>query len=391
MGQSNLNFSLVQKLIRASFEAPVSFHKLVGQNVTRNRSLFASDRRQLMSNLYDALRWRRRIWGDDASNQLDERSFFEELENANNLQFSHFESSHTTTNDLAKALSFPTWLIEKWIFELGFQSTVSLALALNKPAPVTLRVNTLKSDRNSLLKELHSQGVRAQAGRHSPWSIHLLDRINLRSLAIFKKGFFEIQDEGSQKAVFLTDAKPGWFVIDACTRTGGKALALASMMKNHGTIVATDSDARPLDRLKKRMVRNGVKIMEPLWIAQDDPSPLPNFKQKADLVLVDAPCSGLGALRRTPWLKWGLSKEHVESYTSQQLTLLKRYAQWVKPIGRFVYVTCTIHHQENENVLKQFLKERSDFRLMGNPTILRPDVEGTDGFFIAVMEKYQIS
>lgn len=388
-GLQKKEIEIVRRILAGTFEAPGSFPGLVDEHVTRNRSFHSDARREMTSILHDAVRWRRRIFGDIPPSHLDETRFFGSLQEARGLRKDPPLSkwSSLSMDALARELSFPTWLIERWVAQLGFSSAVSLALSLNEPAPVTFRTNTLKIDRPKLIQKLQEEDIPVTEGKHSPWALHLTGRQNVRSARAFKQGLFEIQDEGSQLAVLSSGVKPGHLVIDACAGAGGKALALAALMENRGTIFAIDADTRLLEELEPRAKRSGATIIKTSWVAADDPSPLPAFREKADLVFLDAPCSGFGTLRRKPWAKWTSFSEVADRFPAKQLTLLKRYAPWVKRAGLMSYVTCTIHARENEEVVEKFLSEEKEFRLRAEARTLRPDVEGCDGFFFCSLEK----
>lgn len=379
----------LREIIGRSFDMPGTFPGMVDDRVTRNRSLHSQERRELTALLHDSIRWRRRIFGDIAPSSVDASRLLATLLEAKALHEKPPLSKWValSMDSLAKELSYPTWLIQRWVDQLGFESTVSLALSLNEEAPTTFRVNTLKTDRASLLAKLRQEDLFVTEGKWTPLSLHLEGRKNVRSYKAFKQGHFEIQDEGSQITVLTSGAKPGDLVIDACAGAGGKSLALAAQMQNQGSIVATDADARPLERLKERVKRSGATIVETAWVAPDDSAPLSAFREKADLVFVDAPCSSLGTLRRKPWMRWVSSMEGVDRYPKKQRTLLERYSQWVKKGGLLSYVTCTIHKKENEEVVEAFLKEKREFQLRGEPRLLRPDVEGCDGFFFATFQR----
>jgi len=389
MGRPDLKTGIVHRVICGSFDHPGSFPGLVEKEVTRNRALSSADRRELGNLLHDAVRWRRRVWGDIAPTTIDLEQSVKRLSEARALkdQPPMARWNGQSMEALARELSFPTWMIEAWVRQFGLASTVSLALALNEPAPVTLRVNTLKSDRTGLLAAFSKEGVSAAEGKHSPWAVHLMERKNLRSLKSFKRGWFEVQDEASQVAVLAADVKPGEHVIDVCTGAGGKALAVAAAMKNRGKIFAVDSDSRGFSELMARAKRAGVTILETGWVAADDPNPYPAMEGRADVVFLDAPCSSLGTLRRHPWSKWSLPPAAAETFPKKQMALLTRFARWVRPGGRLVYATCTLSHRENEGLVEAYLEADLAFALRGEPRLLRPDVDGTDGFFTALLER----
>jgi 16S rRNA (cytosine967-C5)-methyltransferase len=380
---------ILHKVLSVSFDNPGAFSRAVDEEITRNRHLQSRDRREMTDLTFDCVRWRRRIWGDIFPSHLDPEPLLKKLEDARGLRSNPplARWSSLAMDALARELSFPTWIIERWVAEMGFTSAVSLALSLNEPAPLTIRANELKTHRAELKKALAGEDVPSAEGKQSPWALHLEARVNVRSLKSFKQGAFEVQDEGSQLAVIASGARSGNCVVDVGAGAGGKTLALAALMENKGTIVAVDSDARKSDEFKERCKRNGVTIARFQWVAQDDPNPLSEMAGQADLVLIDAPCSSLGTLRRRPALKWETGPASIPKLASRQLALLKRYAPLVRTGGRLVYVTCTLDKEENGDVVDKFLRDETAFEPSTPAKTLRPDVDGTDGFFIATFHR----
>src|SRR6267142_7219403 len=251
---------------------------------------------------------------------------------------------------LAAETSLPRWLAKLWSEQLGPEQTRSLAGALNQRAPLTVRANLLKNTRDELLSTLRAEGSRVEPTRLSPWGAIFTGRTNVFALRAFKAGLFEVQDEGSQLIALACEARPGQLVVDACAGAGGKTLALASAMRNKGRLVAADRDARRLDEMRPRARRAGVHNWE------------------------------------------------VGSFPPRQREILERYAQLVKPGGRLVYATCSINRRENEDVRAAFLKDHPEFQpapalrepvgLGAGPEIqLLPHRHGTDGFYIAALER----
>jgi 16S rRNA (cytosine967-C5)-methyltransferase len=214
----------------------------------------------------------------------------------------------------------------------------------------------------------------------------------------FKDGWFEMQDEGSQLVGLACEAKPGDTVIDECAGAGGKSLHLAALMRNEGAIIARDNDSRRLIELKERAARAKCGIISIQYTGADkggvergarggsDRGAKRGADGRADVVLVDAPCTGTGTIRRNPFLKWSVTPESVAHHAALQLELLTRAAADVKPGGRLVYATCSLLQEENDDVVEAFLRERSDFRA-GPATWLVPHQQGTDGFFFAMMNR----
>lgn len=298
--------------------------------------------------------------------------------------------------------SYPTWMVRRFLDEFGRDDTIKLCESLNEPAPLTLRVNTLKTTVVECQEALGQQGVQTSTTATSPLGLQVKKRINVFSLKSFQDGMFEVQDEGSQILPILLDPKPTLKILDACAGAGGKTLGFAALMKNRGEIYATDTNAYRLRELKKRSRRAGAFNIRPMEIAS-----LADLGDKFtgyfDLVFVDAPCSGLGTIRRNPGLKWTVTEETVGEVSTKQLEILRQCAPLVKLGGRLVYATCTVLRQENENVVERFMRDHPVFSLFnprplleklnittsaaGDFVRLLPPVHGTDGFFCAIMTK----
>lgn len=299
----------------------------------------------------------------------------------------------------AVTLEIPAWLADRlvpqWNGDMATQMT-----ALNKPAPVDLRVNTLKADCARALKLLADDGIEAEPTPLSPLGLRLVGRPNLEKTTAFKGGIIEIQDEGSQLAAMLVDAKPGQTVIDLCAGAGGKALAIAALQKDDGRLIACDIDDSRLNRLPQRAKRAGVSTVE---ICSIQPGIDAELAKIADRVLIDAPCTGTGTWRRQPEARWKLTPDDVDDYTATQATLLKTATTLVKPGGLMIYVTCSILPSENEDRIAAFLATTPNFSPIPIPKVwpgtvggpcptdeiflsLNPADHGTDGFFIAILE-----
>jgi 16S rRNA (cytosine967-C5)-methyltransferase len=299
---------------------------------------------------------------------------------------------------LAAETSLPRWLAKLWSEQLGADETRALAGALNQRAPLTVRANLLKNTRDELLATLRAEGSRVEPTKLSPWGVTFTGRTNVFALRAFKAGLFEVQDEGSQLIAMACAARPGHVVVDACAGAGGKTLALASEMDNKGRLVACDRDGRRLDELRPRARRNGVHNWEARAVPESSDARVADLAAQADVVLVDAPCSGLGALRRNPDARWRLDQGEVDSFPPRQKEILERYARLVKPSGRLVYATCSINRRENEEVRAAFLEKHPEFEPvpalpasvgLGEASELQllPHRHGTDGFFISALRR----
>ena len=306
---------------------------------------------------------------------------------------------------LAVEESLPRWIAAKLVEELGAGEAKALAAAMNARAPLTVRANLLVGDREALRARLAEEGVGAEPTRFSPWGLVLDGHQNAFALPSFRQGAFEIQDEGSQLIALACGARPGWTVVDACSGAGGKALALAMEMHNKGSLHALDNDADRLDDARRRARRAHVHNLRAQVIASDGAAEaeLAPLAGKARVVLVDAPCSGLGTLRRRPDARWRLTPGDPERFAALQRTLLGRFAALAEPGGRIVYATCAIGRTENAEVADFAERELGlvpaplaatlgEERLRalggsGSRLALYPHRHGTDGFFMAAFEK----
>jgi 16S rRNA (cytosine967-C5)-methyltransferase len=298
----------------------------------------------------------------------------------------------------------PEWLLPALERALGAGLEGEIA-ALNAAAPVDLRVNPLKCDRETARRRLADEGITAEPTLLSPLGLRLKARAPLAALAAFKEGLVEVQDEGSQLAALLADARPGMRVVDFCAGAGGKTLALAAQMRNRGKIVALDVSTRRLERAGTRLRRAGVNNVERRALAGERDKWIKRHKESFDRVFVDAPCLGTGTWRRNPDAKWRARPEDLAELTVRQQDILASAARLVRPGGRLVYATCSLLCEEDEDRAEAFLAGASDFALVpaaevwqetigGNPPAgggpylrLSPARHGTDGFFVAIFAR----
>jgi 16S rRNA (cytosine967-C5)-methyltransferase len=307
---------------------------------------------------------------------------------------------------LAVEQSLPRWIAERFLAELGPDEARSLARALNARGPLTVRANLLKATRDELRARLAAERAGSEPTRFSPWGLTLDGHANAFGTRAFQDGLFEIQDEGSQLVALACGARPGEKVVDACAGAGGKSLALAMEMHNKGSLFALDSDEGRLAEARRRARRAGVHNLRSRAIAvgPEAAAQLADLEGQADRVLVDAPCSGLGALRRRPDARWRLSPGDPDRFAAAQRELLTRFARLVRPGGRLVYATCALGRTENEEVadfvgstmpglapmpLAKALGEElaAELGAEGHRLTLLPHRHGTDGFFIAAFER----
>lgn len=256
--------------------------------------------------------------------------------------------------------NLPQWLAEALQAQVGEQFD-ALAASLLASAPLDLRVNTLNAKREAVQQELAAAGIAATITPYSPWGLRVDDKPVLTKLDAFQQGRIEVQDEGSQLLALLLDAKRGEMVVDFCAGAGGKTLAIGAQMRNTGRLYAFDVSAHRLEALKPRLARSGLSNVHPAALAHERDERVKRLAGKIDRVLVDAPCSGLGTLRRNPDLKWRQSPQSVAELTAKQTAILDSAARLVKSGGRLVYATCSMLPEENERIAEAFQQAHPDF------------------------------
>jgi 16S rRNA (cytosine967-C5)-methyltransferase len=298
--------------------------------------------------------------------------------------------------------NLPDWVVEALSKRFGAEELAQLAAALNYPAPLDLRVNPVKANREQVLDALQEAGIEAGATPFAPLGVRVAGKPALTKLKPFEDGWIEVQDEGSQLLCALVAPRRGEMIVDFCAGAGGKTLALGAAMRSTGRLYAFDISDRRLAKLKPRLARSGLSNVHPVLIDSEHDAKIKRLAGKIDRVLVDAPCSGLGTLRRNPDLKWRQSPASVEELVPKQGSILASAARLVKPGGRLVYATCSMLDAENEVIVAQFLADHPDFVLipagkvlaeqrieldMGDYLSLWPHRHATDGFFAAVLER----
>lgn len=315
---------------------------------------------------------------------------------------------HTDRTLLPSAMrsNFPQWLYEKLVEQYGEAETLELAQALNQPAPLDLRVNSLKASREEVAEALKLAPILCEQTPYAPLGLRVYKKPALQNLPLFKSGAIEVQDEGSQLLSQIVGAKRGEMVVDFCAGAGGKTLALGAMMRNTGRLYAFDISEKRLRKLKPRLARSGLSNVHPVRIAHENDARIKRLAGKIDRVLVDAPCSGLGTLRRNPDAKWRQSLEAISELQQKQQAILSSAARLVKPGGRLVYATCSLLEEENEVVVTHFLESHEHFSLVPMKDVLAeqkiqvdmadylkllPHKHHTDGFFAAVFERKPVT
>jgi len=306
---------------------------------------------------------------------------------------------------IAVKYSHPEWLVKRWLEELGPEATTALCRANNEIPPNTVRVNTLKTSRDELVTILAGEGVAAEAGRFAPETLLISGFLSIGSLDAHRTGLFMVQDESSTLVGHALSPEPGSLVIDACSAPGGKSTHLAQLMGNRGHIISADIHAHKMGLIRENAARLGVEIIKPVIL---DATLLDTqYPAKADYVLVDAPCSGLGVLRRRPEIRWRKDPGQITELPPLQFKILQSAGRCVKQRGVLVYSTCTLTREENKDVVDRFLRDNPDYEpeslsgflpafLMAMPGTDSLDngygqflshIHGTDGFFIARMRK----
>ena len=302
--------------------------------------------------------------------------------------------------------NLPDWIAQPLQAQLGEAGFWSLVESLEQPAPLDLRVNVLKAKRETVQAALAEAGIEARPTPYSPWGLRVQGKPSLNKLDAFVQGEVEVQDEGGQLLALLTDARRGEMVVDFCAGAGGKTLALGAAMRNTGRLYAFDVSGHRLDALKPRLARSGLSNVYPVQIAHERDDRIKRLAGKIDRVLVDAPCSGLGTLRRNPDLKWRQSPQAVAALTATQGAILASAARLLKPGGRLVYATCSLLAAENEAVCAAFSATQPAFEpqdaavIVGELTDGRaeklveagtlrlwPHLHSTDGFFCMIWRK----
>ena len=298
--------------------------------------------------------------------------------------------------------NLPKWLFDKFVAQYGEAETLALADALNKPAPLDLRVNSIKATREEVQASLAEAPILAEPMPFAPLGLRVIKKPSIQNLPLFKSGAIEVQDEGSQVLSQIVGAKRGEMVVDFCAGAGGKTLALGALMRNTGRLYAFDVSEKRLAKLKPRLARSGLSNVHPVQIAHERDAKIKRLAGKIDRVLVDAPCSGLGTLRRNPDVKWRQKVEAVAEMQEKQASILDGAARLLKGGGRLVYATCSLLDEENDFIVEQFLAAHPEFDLvpmkqvlaeqkidmdMGDYLKMLPHKHHTDGFFAAVLQR----
>jgi 16S rRNA (cytosine967-C5)-methyltransferase len=409
--------SLIEQVFK--FEHPAD--AVVARHFRENRSLGPRERATLSDTVYTILRerlkleWLARSGSGSKWRRLailafpGDRDFVKSaLTDAEKSWLDHCDAVTDADLMAPHRHNLPEWLATALREQVGDEFD-ALVASLNQPAPLDLRVNVLKAKRDAALAGLQKAGLTGAATPYSPLGIRLQGKPSLAKLPAFVQGEVEVQDEGSQLLALLLDAKRGEMVVDFCAGAGGKTLAIGAAMRNSGRLYAFDTSGHRLDALKPRLARSGLSNVHPVAIAHERDDRIKRLAGKIDRVLVDAPCSGLGTLRRSPDLKWRQTPQTVAAQADLQQAILHSAARLLKPGGRLVYATCSLLQAENEAVCAAFEPAHPDFEpvpvvsllegvhVSGASTLcagengkwlrLWPHRHATDGFFAAVWRK----
>ena len=400
----NLCFATIDGLMQIFNEGEYA-DKVIQKLLKRDKRWGSRDRAFVAETTYDIVRWKR-LYAKIANikqpfNRDDAWRLFAVWATLKGIKlpdWKYFENTPTRKikgkfDELSKIRkyreSIPDWIDNIGLEELGEEKWTKEIAMQNKQADVILRVNTLKTNKKDLILKLESEDIYSESIPNYPSALKLKERANVFRTEAFKLGWFEVQDASSQMVAEFLDVKPGMKVVDTCAGAGGKTLHIASLMENKGQIIAMDIYESKLKKLKVRAKRNGVHNVE-LKVLETT-KPVKKLYGKADRVLIDAPCSGIGVLKRNPDSKWKLQPEFIDNIRKVQAEVLENYSKIVKPGGKLVYATCSVLPSENQEQVKRFLTTEigKSFTFVKDVKILAQDT-GFDGFYMALLERKEI-
>ncbi len=397
----NLTFSVIDS-IRDIFNNGEYADKAVEKALQRDKRWGARDRKFVAETIYDIVRWNR-LYAEIAEVKVpyDRENIWRlfsvwcvlrgiPLPDWNQIGDVPLRRIKGKFDELSKIRKFresiPDWMDDLGIKELGEEIWTKEIAALNKQAEVVLRVNTLNTTKEQLQRKLKTEEIETESIPNYPNALKLVERANVFVTESFHEGLFEVQDASSQLVAAYLDVEPGMKVVDACAGAGGKTLHLAALIQNKGQIIAMDIYESKLKKLKIRARRNKAHNIDLRVI--DSTKVIKKLHEKADRVLIDAPCSGLGVLRRNPDSKWKLQPEFIDEIKKTQQEILQNYSKMVKPGGKMVYATCSILPSENRQQVDIFLTSEAgkSFTFVKENKIFAHE-SGFDGFYMALLEK----
>lgn len=397
----NLVYTVIDS-IRDIFNEGVYADKAVEKALKRDKRWGSRDRKFVAETIYDIVRWKR-LYAEiaEVKEPFDRTNIWRlfsvwcvlkgiALPDWNQIEPTPTRRIKGKFDEFSKIRkvkeSIPDWMDELAVEELGEELWSKELTALNKQAEVILRTNTLNISKEELQKELRKENIITEFIPDHKDALRLPERANVFKTEAFKRGYFEVQDASSQLVAEYLEVTPGMKVIDVCAGAGGKTLHLASFMENKGQLIAMDIYESKLKKLKIRARRNKVHNIDTRVI--DSTKPIKKLHNKADRLLIDAPCSGIGVLRRNPDSKWKLQPEFLDSIRKVQQDILQQYSKMVKPGGKMVYATCSVLPSENQKQVEKFLASDAgkEFTFIKDKKVL-VHVSGYDGFYMALLER----
>ncbi|MCL9770958.1 methyltransferase domain-containing protein [Flavobacterium sp. HXWNR69] len=397
----NLVFTTIDSLM-AIFNEGEYADKVVARALKKDKRWGSHDRKFVAETIYEIVRWKRLYTEIAEVKEPFDRdkiwrifAVWAVLRGYNLPDWKYFEDTPVRRikgkfDELTKTRKFresiPDWMDELGVKELGEEVWTKEIAAQNEQAKVILRVNKLKTTKEKLRAILMDLNIETEFHKDYPDALILTERANVFLTDAFKDGLFEVQDASSQLVAYFLDVQPGMRVVDTCAGAGGKTLHLASLMENKGQLIAMDLYESKLKQLKIRAKRNGAFNIEPRVI--ESSKTIKKLHEKADRVLIDAPCSGLGVLKRNPDSKWKLQPEFIDNIRKVQAEVLENYSKIVKPGGKLVYATCSVLPSENQEQVKHFLNTEigKEFNFVKDQKVLASE-SGFDGFYMALLER----
>ena len=397
----NLVFTTIDSLM-AIFNEGEYADKVVARALKKDKRWGSHDRKFVAETIYEIVRWKRLYTEIAEVKEPFDRdkiwrifAVWAVLRGYTLPDWKYFEDTPVRRikgkfDELTKTRKFresiPDWMDELGVKELGEETWTKELAAQNEQAKVILRVNRLKTTKEKLRAILMDLNIETEFHKDYPDALILTERANVFLTDAFKDGLFEVQDASSQLVAYFLDVQPGMRVVDTCAGAGGKTLHLASLMENKGQLIAMDLYESKLKQLKIRAKRNGAFNIEPRVI--ESTKTIKKLHEKADRVLIDAPCSGLGVLKRNPDSKWKLQPEFIDNIRKVQAEVLENYSKIVKPGGKLVYATCSVLPSENQEQIKHFLSTEigKEFTFVKDQKVLASG-SGFDGFYMALLER----
>jgi 16S rRNA (cytosine967-C5)-methyltransferase len=399
----NLVYTTIDSL-NAIFNEGEYADKVVARALKKDKRWGSSDRKFVAETIYEVVRWKR-LYSEiaEVKEPFDRDNLWRifavwavlrgfPIPDWRQLEGTPERKIKGRFDELSKVRtlkeSIPDWMDELGVKELGEKLWATEIAAQNQPAKVVLRVNTLKTTKENLRAILMDLNIETDTLKNQPDALVLKERANVFMTDVFKQGFFEVQDANSQLVAAFLDVKPGMRIVDTCAGAGGKTLHIAALMENKGQLIAMDLYESKLKQLKIRAKRDGAFNIEYRII--DTTKVIKKLHQKADRVLIDAPCSGLGVLKRNPDAKWKLQPAFIDNMRKIQSEVLESYSKIVKPGGKLVYATCSILPSENQEQIERFLTTDigKEFKFIKDQKILASE-SGFDGFYMALLERIE--